>query len=236
MKKRKKNLEYSFGPLVLYLDDLETIEQHLKEPGWKVEIETENYVFETVKELKKQLVEKEQKSYLTELCFDITDNKEEDFFTNPIGQLRFSPTLHSHLNFEKDNTESSGILFKIQTLLEKKKRKFVLNYKYTPVFMFLGFVFSGVLIPLFLDKDFVQQLPAVVIVIYLVFMAFFWFWFIWSMRINEKESALIILKRKEQSSFWQRNKEKIFWRIIVPVIAACLGGTLVAFFTHLLNK
>jgi len=222
MKKRKKNLEYSFGPLVLYLDDLETIEQHLKEPGWKVEIETENYVFETVKELKKQLVEKEQKSYLTELCFDVTAQKEEDFLANPIGRLWFSPTLHSHLNFEKDNTESSGILFKIQTLLEKKKRKFVLNYKYTPVFMFLGFVFSGVLIPLFLDKDFVQQLPAVVIVIYLVFMAFFWFWFIWSMRINEKESVLIILKRKEQSSFWQRNKEEILKGVIISGLSIAI--------------
>ncbi len=57
MKKKTKELEYYFNPLVLYLNDLEKIEEFFKEAGCNVKIETENFVLGNIKELKEQLVD-----------------------------------------------------------------------------------------------------------------------------------------------------------------------------------
>ena len=54
MKKRTKELEYNFKPLVLYLDDLEKIEVCFKESDLETEIETEDFIFDSVEEFKKQ--------------------------------------------------------------------------------------------------------------------------------------------------------------------------------------
>jgi len=229
MRKKRKELKHSFSPVVLYLEDLEKIEHWFKETSWKLNIETENFVFESIEELKKQIVEKEQKACLTTLHFEA--DKPPNY-----ARLYFNQSLGGSIEFYEDTNESRGILSRIQILLKDRKRGFLLNYKYILPTFFLGLLFSGIFIfiSLFLGTEIL--LKKIVVVIGWAIPLLFWSWFGWSWKINFSEGTLIFLKRKEQTSFWQRNKEKIFWRIIVPVIAACLGGILGAFFTHLLNK
>jgi len=235
MKEKEKELERSFNPLVLYLEDLEKIEKCFKQAGWKIEIETKDLIFESTEELKKQIVEKEQKSYLTRVKVIVKEQTEKDLYEGTYGRLEFSPDSDPLFYFTEDNTKNRGILSQIEDILDNRERKGVLSYSSLIIsfIVWMGVILWGTpLIEKFSPLDVYQSLYSV---LFMIFIHIF-LWGGWSIKIRMTESALIILKRKEQTSFWQRNKEKIFWRIIVPVIAACLGGILGAFFTHLLNK
>jgi len=212
MKEKKKELEYFFKPLVLYLEDLEKIEKCFKQAGWKTEIETEDFVFESTEELKKQLAGKEQKPYLTSLHF--AADKPPNY-----ARLYFNQSLGGSIEFYEDTNESRGILSRIQTLLKDRQRVFLLNYRYILPAFYLGFLFSGVLIVLSLFLGTETLSKKIVVIIGWTLPLLFWSWFGWSWKINFTEGALILLKRKEQSSFWQRNKEEILKSITISVLS-----------------
>jgi len=222
MKEKKKELEYFFKPLVLYLEDLEKIEKCFKQAGWKTEIETEDFVFESIEELKEQLVEKKQENYLTDLSFNAKKQTKKDLYERCYGWVRFYPNKNPHFRFLDDNIENRGLLSKIKELLDERERKGVLSD------LFLIKSFAVCMLAIFFVPSLITKISPLNIlqsVFSLLFLAVISIlWGGWSLYIRATESTLVLLKRREQSSFWQRNKEKIFWRIIVPIIMLFLGA------------
>lgn len=186
-------------PLKLFLDDLERIEQILKDSCSSATFETEGFRFGSLEELTSKI----KKSRLETLHIKVNSPYVTIELTKNWARL--------YVGSSKD--QSAGIFFKIEQILSARVRplKWLYSYIFVSV-LTVGCLFLSNIIPLKTDIRIVLSL-------YLILLA----WLLWVAYIRLRHHSTIVLKRKEeQGSFIERNKDNL----AVAVIAAIAGAFL----------
>lgn len=210
MRKLKKSITKKLPPVKLYLDDLESIYDILKQKAKGVDITTEDYAVEDVKQLKN--LETKKIHYLSIKCSD------------PYVTMEFYPGWVK-IYFGEDSTYNRGILSEIEDVLSKRK-------------VFLGsflasswaFFLNGVLIGgsfsamIGMSKTYTWLFLALEL-IFILLMIFLW-------RFTFRGySTIVLLERKEELSFWARNRDQI----LVGIIAALVSSLVTIFVLWMLK-
>jgi len=208
MRKLRKPIIKELPPVKLYLDDLKSIHDLLQEKVKSIDITTEAYEVEDIKQLKD--LEVKEIHYLSIKC------------SNPYMSIEFRPSSAS-VYFAEDSTYNRGILSEIEDILNKRKsflRSF-LTSSWAELVLggFVGFSFVAMLVML---KN--ESLAYFWLFLGLVLLSIFFS--VHSFRLGLWNYCTIALsKRKEENSFWKRNRDQI----LVATIAA-IAGSLVTIF------
>jgi len=204
MKKLKKWIIKELPPVKLYLDDLDSIYEILRQKVKNIDIKTEDYVVEDVKQLKNLGTEK-----LHHLSIECSD---------PNIDIQFYPGWVK-IQFYEDSTYNRGILSEIEDIINK--RRVLLGSFLTSNWAFFlnGGLFSGSLIGLWeMPQTYMWLFLALLLISILSLI------FLWKFRITSY-STIMLLERKEETSFWKRNKDEVFIAII-----SAIAGSLVTIF------
>jgi len=208
MKKLKKPLTKDLPPIKLYLDDLEAIFYVLEQKVKGIDITTEDYKLEDIKQLKSLEIRKIH--YLSIRCND------------PYMSIEFRGNSAS-IYFAEDSTYNRGILSEIEDILNKRKaflgRFFASNWATFVLGGFSGFSFV-VMLAMLRNESLAYFWLFVGLVLLSIFFS------VHSFRLGLWNYCTIALsKRKEENSFWKRNRDPI----LVAIIAA-IAGSLVTIF------
>ncbi len=204
MRKIKKPLKKSFPPVELYFDDLESICAILKQRVKSTNIIAEDYKMKSIKQLKKLGMKKTH--HLLIECFE------------PYLRIKFFANS-AEIYFAEDSAYNRVILSEIANIISKRKVlmgrfltsfwAFALNGIIT-IGSFTGMIFT-------FSKDLVSSawlclgllLLSIFSAILLCKLTFGWY------------STIVIFERKrEEDTFWKRNKDQLLIAIITATIAA----------------
>jgi hypothetical protein len=108
MKKIDKSISKNYLPLKLYLEDLENIEVILKEASKSLSIETEEYKFDSIADIKSNL----KRDRIKELHLKTSD---------PYITLDFTP-LWARVYVSSSETNGAGIFYKLNQIIESRTR------------------------------------------------------------------------------------------------------------------
>jgi len=224
LKKIKKALSADFGPLVLYLDDIEEIISFLKELTDNFSIETFNFEYEGFAELQKS---SEDLTHSLKIC-----SRSPFFEINIHGGS-------SHVYSSGGSSAEKGVFYSICELLKRKRRWFAHIFtKYLFSFWFLvgmGSVF-GLFIGDFLGTYaktgnktliFFPILAVIFLGIYLILSYFYLIFY-----LLKKGSLIYLSTRKNSPGFFMRNKDQLVLIFVSSVVTAILTY----FVTIWLNK
>lgn len=215
MRQLNKPIRKYFTPVKLYLNDLENIYNILKEYTNNVDIYTDNYRVEDIQKLKNLEVKKEH--YLFIRCRD------------PNIELVFRPN-QADIYFSEDTITNRGILSKIEEVLDKSKVHFgrflISNWMYL-IFLL---IFFGLMPINNLGLSYFNWIiiAYLVIVIFLVALLYNF--------ATKSYSTIVYINKKDESSFWKRNKDKIWVAIISGTISAIIGAAIGSWITYLITK
>lgn len=195
MKKIEKSIIKNYLPVKVFLDDLEAIESALKEFAENIVIETDGYSFSSTDEL-------------------ITKYKNQSIRTLEISiynpcyiHIEFSP-LWVKLYSGSDSTSATGLFYKLDSILSSATRKPEFFYSYTFFILFTVIINAS---SFFLPKE----LKVVAIIcnsIYIIWVCYFSY-------IRLMNSAKIIMtKRHDLKSFFQRNKDALIVNSFVGIV------------------
>lgn len=199
MKKINRSLSNYYLPVKLYLNDLFEIEAILKESSEHIKIEVEDYQFSSVEELSENLHNK----IITELEL-----------SNEYASIYLKPTTTS-LHVQVNNITGSGLFYKLDSLLRKKRRPLWFLYSYYILIPFPTIIIYLLNPYLFIDKTFRYILITIFV------LSFFWIVFI---RIN-RNSLVIISENNSITNLWTRKKDDLLLIIIGAILGAI--GTLI---------
>lgn len=199
MKVKEKTLRKEFGPLKLFLDDLYFIEEILKRDNETIEIETEDYKFSSIKELK----ETNDGETLTRLVMSTR---------SPYISVDLLPSS-SYIYSSSDTTFAEGIFSKITKRFDGKERKPKYFYSFWPLIIGLNSFIYISYVPKIWDS-----LPRAV----WLFLGFVIFsWYTYASYINlKKHSEINIIEKKNVKGYFSRNKDTITTAIISGLIVA----------------
>ena len=212
MKKIKKPITKELPLFKLYLDDLESIydilKQNAKDIVIRVDTGSEEYQSEDIKQLK----ELETKR-IHDLSIECRD---------PYIRIGFYPSF-AEINFGEDSTYNRGILSEIEDIISKRKvslgRFLASNWTAGLSGALIGISIFG--IPIILRKE--QEMSYVWLCLALLLIGILLA--ISSYRFALKShSTIVLIERKEEISFWRRNKDQI----VVAIIAAIIGSLITA--------
>lgn len=203
MKKIPKSIDINISPVVLYVEDLEEIEEIYKDnfEDYKIIAESkklgDDFEFTSVKELtenfnKKGIVK------LNNLFFRAYDPYICTEFKN----------INVRIYSSDNNVKSMGITNKLKNAIDKRPvvYKFLANN-----YLFLVSIF----ILLLVDKLLFETYPIIIMVLLLLYLA----WGFWSYNLLTKKYSVIYLKRRNlQKSFLSENKNRIILAIILALI------------------
>jgi hypothetical protein len=210
MKRIKKPISKELPPVKLYLDDLKHIYEILKERVKSIEITTEDYEVEDINQLKNLEIKK-----LHRLSIECS---------NPYITIEFHPSSAS-IYFAEDSTYNRGILSEIEDIISKRKvflGRFLTSFWAN--FLIGGLIGGSFIGMLVMPKTYAWLFLALEL-IFILSMIFLWrFAF-------RSYSTIILLERKEESSFWKRNRDQIF----IVIIGAIAGSLVTIFALWILN-
>jgi len=200
MRRITKPIRKRLLPAKLYLNDLEHIYDILRKNTKRVDIYTSDYKVEDVKQLTELEIEEEHR-----LVFDCPEI-DISIELLPNGIELFSGS---------DSVNNSGILVKIEEVIKKRRVPFggflvsIWPYIITVCLIIISIVIYG-------SNDYFIWFFlafAVIIIIAYIFMA----------RFNSNSfSTVKLISKKEESSFWKRNKDQILVAIIAAIISSFL--------------
>jgi hypothetical protein len=206
-KKQTKN----FRPIKIYLDELYEIEQLLLQHGADIKLSTDKTDYDTVQEIVDHIGE--ATPTITELT--IISN------SHPPIILNLHPNTIS-LEVGSSDVASTGIFYKLSAILNKCQvsSNIIMSLFFigslhllvaANVISYYSFTGLGV-------KAFLAPTVAGIMLVYVTFSFVRWY-----LRINSpKHSQIVLKKRHEDKSFWQKNKGDIFKGIIIAVVSSLL--------------
>ncbi len=218
MKKLDKSISENYLPIKLYLDDLETIEEILKEVSNSISFEAENYKFDSIEELKGNLK-------LTQI------NELEVKTSSPYISIDFT-RIWARVYVSSSETSNAGVFYKLDQIISRRTRK--PRWKYS--FYFFNIT---TIILLMNGMPLIQRLFSRSLNPYvsLTISAIWFIWMIWFFYVRFRQHTVIVLAhRNSEKPFLQRNKDNLILAIISALLGAILGvaGTLIT--SHFQNK
>jgi hypothetical protein len=202
MEKKDKILMRKYAPLVLYLESLEKIFGVLKGACSRVAIETEDYKFESISELRGHFKNNYPKSLTIRS-------------SNPYCKLKLD-SWRAEFYVSSSSTESSGVFYEINDILLRSQRR--PNFVYSLYFVILApnvVSLVGGILPEYISDNilfFVLQL----------FVCFWAAWVLFFVRLK-KHSTIILGSGTEKQGFFQRHADQIKLGIIVAIITTAIN-------------
>jgi hypothetical protein len=197
--KKQKSFWRSYGPVVLWLEDLTEIVTFLKENTKKVEISNEDYRFQTIDDLKEHFGSQTQ--FLLEI--DTTDPYVS------IKLTRLGPKL-----YVAAGAQSTHLFHEIDDMLSRRQRWFPWAYSFWFMMVFPAAVFA-------VDHLFLAGRPEPVAQILSQMATLLFLWFLWVAYVRLRRECVIKLQRRaDRKSFFERNQDQL----IMLLLGAVLGG------------
>jgi hypothetical protein len=208
-KKIEKAFERSYGPIVIWLDDLEEIVDLLKQYAGGAQIRTEDYQYEGLDDLKRH-VGGRPLSALTITNASVSTDP-------PSVSLELTPTSVELRVFEpQGRPEAAKLFYEIDQVVTRCVRRFAGFYGLGHVELLppiaLFFLFQ-------LFNAFQNEVNAGLAAI----LGILTFWSIWATFIKSRWTAVIHLQRRaEVRSFLERNKDQLLLLLIGAIIGGCV--------------
>lgn len=202
MKKVNKPISKQMPPVRLYLDDIESIYQAFKKTNKEIEIRTENYQVDDIKQLKEIGINK---------IYDLT------MYARFSGdRVLFKPS-YTEVYFLYDTLENRGICSEIIEILENRKVK--LGRFLSSIWAFyLNLLLAAILC--FSALNFYTEESYVYFGVFLGFLTLSIISIILLYRLdNKRHSCILLVEKKEETSFWKRNKDTIWIVVITAIIS-----------------
>lgn len=202
MKKIENSLLKSYSPVVLYLEDLEKIISIFESTGTKIELEAEDYSFDSISEMHDYFGVKNPKN----LVIRFKDHR---------GKLHLNNGW-AILMLDNDSNESAGIFYQIDKIMSASERKpKILCSSIRLVFTLI--IYTLVLISLKLIG---------INITYIVFIPFIPFipLCIYVRYIETRHSTIILEHRKNKQSFIKRNYDAIIVGLFVGIICLIINA------------
>lgn len=205
MEKLDESRSGEYSPVVLYLEDMEKIEQSLKVESRSFEIICEGYKYQSVSELASHRPSKEFKKLQIRAM-------------DPYVTIEFSP-YGVRLYVGVGGTKGAGIFYEIDEIIKNRRRRFswIYSLNFTFFIMALGFITGILLKPI--EKHMGMATMLLVIALFLVFLAW---WTIW---VGFKPYSVIRVMSKQRNIF-VRNRDQLFVAVVSAVIGAILGAAI----------
>jgi len=223
MKKIKETPKLDTGAVKIYLDDIRSIVEFLREmnPDGILEINIGGYQFTNIDELS----ELKQKEYqILSLSYKVS---------SPYTNFDFWVSKsHTNLSYycSEDSLVVRGTFANIEKFVLSRRRK----WQWVDTFFYptLGFSIPSVI---FILEGVTFQEPILTFFGYALFAVTLFALVLFLFTISHRKSQVILVDKADYSSFWSRNKEKILIASISSAITFLLGvlGTL---FAQSLNK
>jgi len=215
MKKIPKSIDINISPVILYIEELEKIEEIYKDNFESYEIivkskELENdFEFTSIEELT-EFFDKKGVVKLNELSFEAS---------NPYIHVEFD-NVKARIYGSGNDVKSVGIINKLKNIANKRPAIYEIL---TNNFLFV----VSILILLLVDKLLFETNPIIVIILFLLYVV----WGLWSYNLLTKNYSVIYLKKGNlQKSFLAENKDKIILILIgafISVIAHIIKSNIV---------
>lgn len=200
----------------LYLDDLSSIYNILKEHYERVFIQTDKYEISDIEQLRK--LESDKLRELTFICYEAN-------LLLPCARIYFRNNYYARVLMDKETTLSKGILAEIEQVVSRRKQRI------TSVLSNNAFIGSFSLIALGLEMWLMNieasSLLILLLLLLLIVYYVYWFWL-----TSNNYSIIMLYERKEHPNFFKRNTDRILVGIIVGVIVAVVSVLLTLIATH----
>jgi hypothetical protein len=197
--KKQKSHRRSYGPLVLWLEDLTEIVTFLKENTKKVEISNEDYRFQSIDDLKEHFGSQTQFA----LAIDSTDPYVSIEFTH-IG-----PRL-----YVAAGVQAAHLFHEIDNMLSQRQRWFPWAYSFWFMMVFPAAVFAG-------DYFLLRGRPETVAQILSQMTAVLSLWGLWACYVRLfRECVIKLHRRADRKPFFERNQDQL----IMLFLGVVLGG------------
>ena len=204
MRPLKKSINKNLQRSRLFLADLRSIYNILKNHYVNITIKTADYLISDFDELKKL------GGIIHTLTFQCYDEKGwaiklTIYFTNS----------YANIQMEEDTTLNRGILSEIEAIVTKRKQQISTIFSSAAFF----YCFNAILIVALVWLAHIESTTLAFIVI-LIIAGFLVYWS-WAQMHNY--SIIALYEIKERPSFWARNKDRIIVGLIVGVIVAIVS-------------
>ena len=214
MKRKEKPSSVEIPPVRLFLEDLEEIEEVYKKYCKELKIETEDFEFDSVEELKNI-----GKDKLNSLSFNSHD---------PYISVNFSPS-NARIYSSEPDPKSVGIVAILKNILDKRLtplRHLISKW----VLIILNILLFISVMAFLILKDLNENMN-IIAIIPLSFFIFWILWMMWGWRFDIKKHSVIYLKnRSSKKNFFSRKKDDIILAIISSIFG-CLLTLLVIYLT-----
>lgn len=212
MKKIDKSLSKDYLPVKLYLDDLEQIDEIMKEASTSLSFETEDFKFDSIEELKNNL----KKAQINELHVKSS---------SPYITIDFT-RMWARVYVSSSETSSAGIFFRLDQIISNRTR--ILKWLYSFYFIWVTNI-SVWLISGTFGLTFISSRMNPYTSITLTALSSMWLFWVLFIRLRS-HSIIFLTHRGSEKPFLQRNKDNLILAIISAILGAILGiaGTLIA--------
>ncbi len=207
VRQRLPDLQPRIDPVRLYLDDLEELDTILRKAYPTVSLQAGAVDVDTVGELHEV-----QPEDLRELVWFALDGLSSLY-------LHISPVVVS-LRARRCDISHRGALAQIEDLMRRRRRKLATlseRVRYLSLLVFLAL--TGVVLDSEQRVLYAAWIPTLA-----------WFWYtIWAMT---HKGVVVLERRREQRSWWRRNRDALVVGLVVAVVSAVLGSGI----TYLLTR
>jgi len=216
MKKLIKSHSERLGPVKLYLDDIERILDIISETSHETTLLTSEYALGAVGDLENLGCESINKLIIE--CREL-------YLT-----VELRPYV-AELYIGQDTAEARGVFEKVKTVLVANRRRpywLIRN-------LWLAVLPSAPVTWLLLDaleRRSVLAAAAAILGFFLMGAGTWW----WYELAVHRHSVVVLKRRKERTSFWKRNRDRIATGIILSVINLVAGGLLTLLIQWLLRE
>lgn len=214
MRKVKGKIEKDYKMPHIYKDDIEEIINILEEAEFKkYEIETKEYVYENINEIKEDLVDVNELSIRAGYFY---------FWLN------FNKGF-ADLEINDDTIKAKGLFKKVDEVISKRERKILWFFSNLGVYAFFTLtVIYLVIYILFkfsiLNKSTFLIISIIILIIYIIWVPIsFWLKF-------NKYSKIQFSKISDKKNFFIKNKDIII-KILVPIISGVAGAIISSLIT-----
>jgi hypothetical protein len=198
--RKQKSYRRSYGPVVIWLEDLAEIVAILNENCNDVQISTEDYRFKTVDELKDHVGSQAQ--------FALEIDGHSPYVSADFD--RTSATFHVSAG-----TQAAYVFHEIDSIIARRQRHFPLIYNWWLLMLSsiatLGLSYFWILTG--------QTGPARHVLSVVQIITFLWF--LWAAFVNVRRTSVVKLQRRSEARpFFERNKDQL----LMLLIGAIVGG------------
>jgi hypothetical protein len=218
---QKSSLSKSFGPLVLWLDDLEDIETRLQAHNPKLNIETEEYQFDSIAEFAEHFGGTIQRS------LQITTSYPS------FASIELTPRSAT-LSVATSGENASGAFFDLNEILSSRQRAIPWLYSFWIVQIVISIFWIS------MGLSWTRWLPENIdnwLNLFLMFLLPLLIWTLWIPYVRSRHYSLIRVEHKGTAkSFFQRNRDQLAVAVIAALFGAVLGAILGILGTNIMNK